>query len=166
MTKQSGRQKVYKAETQPVCDGRPLMSVEGVCNGFARWILLGIIIWSLRFEIGEVLLDRVVARTSTKFYKPSEVTEISVERACDTLVIQFRLPMESLYYCPGVNARSEDGTLVVTVVRDYVKARTRVMYPDKSRQSGRVRVSVPDLGIRQVVLAGGDERRTIWKNEE
>ena len=97
-------------------------------------------------------------------YAKSIVQPVAVQKiAEDQLSIQYNMPRESMYYSPGVNYASNDGTLRVFIDRCHIKDKCSAMakVPLPSETGWQVAVRVPYHG-EKVVMVYTDAEEQVY----
>lgn len=59
----------------------------------------------------------VVACSGPERYELKDVSEVSVTGGTHDTVLKYRVPMESLYFSPGVKSRVKDGKRYIEIIR-------------------------------------------------
>jgi hypothetical protein len=97
-------------------------------------------------------------------YAKSAVQPVEIEKISeDQLSIHYTMPAESLYYSPGVNFRSEDGTLRVYIDRCHIKDKCDPMakVPLPPKNGWKVAVNVPYKG-EKVLMVYTDAEEQVY----
>ena len=95
--------------------------------------------------------------TSPSVYGEKDITIKEVKAEKDgTVEIRFTAKAESLYYCPGANAKTTEKGIELTFVRSYIKKKPDVIYPAKSGKNGQKMINV-NAKEKSIFLRDGEK---------
>jgi len=80
------------------------------------------------------------------YYDISDISELSYELADDSLAISYSLPLETLYYSPGIDLKVNGDDVIINIVRCSINDKCSVdlvtTRSDDNRQVASVRKQV------------------------
>jgi hypothetical protein len=97
-------------------------------------------------------------------YTKSEVQPVKIDKfADDQIRVHYNMPAETLYYSPGLNYQSVDGTLRLFIDRCHIRETCKVMAeaPMSPDTGWRVAAQVPYHG-EKVVLVYTDAEEQVY----
>ena len=98
--------------------------------------------------------------TSPSVYGEKDITIKEVKAEKDGKVkITFTAPLESIYYCPGANAKTTEKGIELTFVRSYMKKKPKVTYPATS-------VRKPNEPVEKVITVTANGKAIFLRDGE